>query len=161
MISQKWFREWFGAIKQQAIAWAIVDQGPWPHVPFVWANELTRLTPSAAYMRQWIGSALVQIMACRLFGAKPLSKPMLCYCLLEPKKEKVKLSVLDDVSIATPELYLLPTTTANPAARFPGAEPSPSSSVTFCGKSVWSHKPWKRWQCMSVDHTLINGNEHW
>ena len=26
-------------------------------------------------MRQWIGSALIQIMACRLFGAKPLSKP--------------------------------------------------------------------------------------
>ena len=33
--------------------------------------------PSAAYMRHWIGSALVQIMACRLFGAKPLFKPML------------------------------------------------------------------------------------
>ena len=39
--------------------------------------------PSAAYMRQWIGSALVQIMACRLFGAKPLSKPMLGYCQLD------------------------------------------------------------------------------
>ena len=36
--------------------------------------------PSAAYMRQWIGSALVQIMACRLNGAKPLSEPMLEYC---------------------------------------------------------------------------------
>ena len=35
--------------------------------------------PGAAYMRQWIGSALVQIMACRLFGAKPLSNPMLGY----------------------------------------------------------------------------------
>ena len=36
--------------------------------------------PSAAYMHRWIGSLLVQIMACRLFGAKPLSKPMLdCY----------------------------------------------------------------------------------
>ena len=31
------------------------------------------------YMRQWIGSELVQIMACRLLGAKPLSKPMLGY----------------------------------------------------------------------------------
>ena len=28
-------------------------------------------------MRQWIGSASFQIMACRLFGTKPLSKPML------------------------------------------------------------------------------------
>ena len=40
--------------------------------------------PSAACMRQLIGSALVQIMACRPFGAKPLSKPMLSYCQLEP-----------------------------------------------------------------------------
>ena len=40
--------------------------------------------PSAAYTRQWIGSALVQIMACRLFGAKPLSEPMLGNCQLDP-----------------------------------------------------------------------------
>ena len=36
---------------------------------------------SAAYMLQWIGSVLVQIMACRLFGPKSLSKPMLGYLL--------------------------------------------------------------------------------
>ena len=40
--------------------------------------------PSAAYMRQWIRSALVQIMACRLFGAKPLSKLMLGYRQFDP-----------------------------------------------------------------------------
>ena len=40
--------------------------------------------PGAAYMRQWMGSALVHIMACRLFGAKPLSEPMLDYCKLDP-----------------------------------------------------------------------------
>ena len=40
--------------------------------------------PSAAYMRQGIGSALVQIMACRQFGAKPLSKPLLDYYQLDP-----------------------------------------------------------------------------
>ena len=34
--------------------------------------------PSVAYMRQWIGSALFQIMACRLFSAKPLSKTRNC-----------------------------------------------------------------------------------
>ena len=28
---------------------------------------------SAAYVRRWIGSALLQIMVCRLFGTKPLS----------------------------------------------------------------------------------------
>ena len=32
---------------------------------------------SDAYMRQWTVSTLVQIMACRLIGANPLSEPML------------------------------------------------------------------------------------
>ena len=34
-------------------------------------------------MLQWIVSALVQIMACRLFEAKPLPEPMLTYCQLD------------------------------------------------------------------------------
>ena len=38
--------------------------------------------PSAAYMHQWTGSSLVQVMACHLFVAKPLPEPMLVYCLL-------------------------------------------------------------------------------
>ena len=38
--------------------------------------------PSAAYIRQWIGSEMVQIMACRLFGT--YSKPMLSCCWLGP-----------------------------------------------------------------------------
>ena len=37
---------------------------------------------SAAYMRQWTGSALFQV--CRLFGTKPLPEPVLPYCLLDP-----------------------------------------------------------------------------
>ena len=41
------------------------------------------IPPSAAYMHQWIGLALVQIMACHLFGGKPLSEPMLGYCQLD------------------------------------------------------------------------------
>ena len=40
--------------------------------------------PSAAYMRQWIGSALIQIMACCLFGAKFLSTPTLINSQLDP-----------------------------------------------------------------------------
>ena len=35
----------------------------------------------AAYMRQRTGSPLVQAMACRLFGAKPLPDPVLANCL--------------------------------------------------------------------------------
>ena len=37
------------------------------------------LRPSDAYMRQKTRPSLVQIMACRLFGAKPLSEPTLEY----------------------------------------------------------------------------------
>ena len=42
----------------------------------------------AAYMRQWTGrQALVQVMACRLFGAKSLPEPMLTYCQLDPQEQ--------------------------------------------------------------------------
>ena len=37
------------------------------------------LRPRDTYMRLWTRSSLVQIMACRLLGAKPLSEPMLTY----------------------------------------------------------------------------------
>ena len=40
--------------------------------------------PSATYMRQRIGWALVQIRACHVIGAKPLSEPGLGYCQLDP-----------------------------------------------------------------------------
>ena len=43
--------------------------------------------PSAAYMSRCIGSALVQIMACRLFGAKPLSEPVLSHSQLDPQEQ--------------------------------------------------------------------------
>ena len=49
------------------------------HEPLLLALRLTH-PPSAAYMRQWIGTALVKIMTCRLFGTEPLSKPTLIYC---------------------------------------------------------------------------------
>ena len=39
--------------------------------------------PSAAYMRQWTRPSLVQVMACRLFGVKPLPEPILAYCQLD------------------------------------------------------------------------------
>ena len=41
-------------------------------------------SPSAAYTRQWTESALVQVMACCLFGAKPLPETMQTYCQLDP-----------------------------------------------------------------------------
>ena len=58
-------------------------------MPFwkIYINQTARLLipppPGAAYMRQWTGTALVQVMACRLFGVKPLPEPMLVYCQLD------------------------------------------------------------------------------
>ena len=52
------------------ISWDVLVVNPFPQ--------------SVAYMRQWIGSALVQIMAWRPFGAKPLAQPMLGYHQLDP-----------------------------------------------------------------------------
>ena len=63
------------------------DVNSWMMWPWRWICSLISVNsspPSAAYMRQCLEPALVQIMACRLFGAKPLSKPMLGYCQLDP-----------------------------------------------------------------------------
>ena len=38
-------------------------------------------------MRQETGSALVQVMACRLFGAKTSPELILPYCKLDPKEQ--------------------------------------------------------------------------
>ena len=52
-------------------------------------NSFNSSTPSAAYMRQWIVSALVQIIACRLFGATPLSEPILGYDQLDSNSSEI------------------------------------------------------------------------
>ena len=39
-------------------------------------------------MGQWTGYALVQVMACHLFGAKLLPEPILTYCQLDPKEKE-------------------------------------------------------------------------
>ena len=58
--------------------WHMLNSPPPPH-----PHPTPHPPPSATYMRQWIGSALLQIMACSLFRAKPLSKPILGYCLFD------------------------------------------------------------------------------
>ena len=52
-----------------------------------WHAYWIRLPPIVAYMRHCIGSPLVQITACRLFGYRPSSKPMLGYCQLGHKEQ--------------------------------------------------------------------------
>ena len=50
-------------------------------------DKINSSAPRTAYMRQWTGSTLVQVMACRLFGAKPLPEPMLTFCQLDPLEQ--------------------------------------------------------------------------
>ena len=50
---------------------------------FITETQVNSSPPSAAYMRHWTGSSLVHVIACRLFGAKPLPEPMLTYCQLD------------------------------------------------------------------------------
>ena len=50
-------------------------------------GDINPSPPSAAYMHQWTGSSLVQVMACRLFGAKPLPEPIPAYCQLDSWKQ--------------------------------------------------------------------------
>ena len=48
-------------------------------------HDFNSSPPSAAYMPHWwTGSALVQVMACTLSGAKSLLEPMLVYSQLDP-----------------------------------------------------------------------------
>ena len=42
-----------------------------------WVIEFISLRPGDTYMSQWTVSSLVYVMACCLFGTKPLPKPML------------------------------------------------------------------------------------
>ena len=53
---------------------------------WIWKFSVNSLRPSDILMHQYIMPALVQIMACHLFGAKPLSEPMLPYYQLDPKE---------------------------------------------------------------------------
>ena len=80
----------------QAMAWC--HQAPSHYLSQCWPRSvspygITRLQrlnsspPSAAHMRQWTGSALVQVMALRLFGTKPFPEPMLAYCRLDSWKQ--------------------------------------------------------------------------
>ena len=46
--------------------------------------------PSSKYMRQWTGSSLVQVMACRLFGTKPSPAQMLPCWQLDWKQISMK-----------------------------------------------------------------------
>ena len=60
-------------------------KAPW-NMLYTWnGRNAARNTPWSAevFMRQWIRSSLIQLMACRLLGARPLPKPMMTYYQLD------------------------------------------------------------------------------
>ena len=52
-------------------------------VCFTKSSRVNSLSPSATYMHHQTRPSLVQIMACWLYDAKPLSKPMVAYFQLD------------------------------------------------------------------------------
>ena len=55
-----------------------------------WQLLFNSLRANDAYMHQQPRTSLVQIKASRLFGAKPLSEPMLEYCQWDPWEHKLQ-----------------------------------------------------------------------
>ena len=89
-MSKYWFRKWLGAIRQQAITWANVDLVLCRHMvghnelKCIFVNENLNLNKiSLKYNPMGLidnMAALVQIMAWRQTGDKPLSEPMSVCC---------------------------------------------------------------------------------
>ena len=64
------------------------------------------LRPGDAYMRHLAGSSLVHVMACRLFGAKPLPEPMTTYCQLDPLEQSSVIFFIEIKIFSLTNLYL-------------------------------------------------------
>ena len=71
-----WITKIKAALCQVLMIWITAHKPQW--------SLINSSPPSAAFMHQWSGLALVQVMACRLIGAKPLSEPMLTYYQWDP-----------------------------------------------------------------------------
>ena len=56
----------------------------WKQDVYSGALNINSSPPSVANLCQWTMSTLVQVMACRLVGAKPLPEPLPTYCQLDP-----------------------------------------------------------------------------
>ena len=97
-------------------------------------------------MRQWIRSALAQIMACRPFGAKPLSKPVLVIVngtsrnkLQSNFNQNTKLFIDENASENIfCEMAAILSRGRWVQLSFPVASPSPSTSPPTC-VYLWGH----------------------
>ena len=62
----------------------IIEQKKTSVVKLIGPSFVNSLRASDAYMRRQHKPILVQIMACRLYGTKPLSEVMVEYCQFDP-----------------------------------------------------------------------------
>ena len=77
--NNKWYSQILNHNKQMRIVSFVLQ-----HYRF----KQNQVRPVDAYMCQWTGSSLDQIMAWGLSSAKPLSEPMQTNCQLDPKEHK-------------------------------------------------------------------------
>ena len=119
---------------------------------------------SAVYMRRWTVSTLFQIMACHLNSAKPLSKPMLKYCQLDPKenitmKFNLKLKYFHSRKcIWTCHLWngshFVRGRWVNFCLAFQFLSATPLSRPTF-SISTWLYAICLRWRCSCTNNLMI------
>ena len=98
------------------------------------------ITPSStAYMRPWIGSALVQIMACRLFGAKPLHEPMMGYYHIGTIKNKLQWNFNPNTELFIQENVFESVVCQNGRHFVPGVKMLQNPSSAILNDGLWSH----------------------
>ena len=109
MIYGQWcFEEWYFQRNQNRIGLIYEDF----HMPcrcnvFIKTLfSLNSLRPNDAYMHHQPRPSLVQIMACCLFAAKPLSEPMLYYCQQDPLEKNVSQIVFQILTFWIKKMYM-------------------------------------------------------
>ena len=100
-------------------------------------------------MPQWIRSALVQIMACRLFGTKPLSRPMLGYYEMDPwAQTSVKLYIkIQKISLTKMHVKVS-------SAKWRPFCPGGDELITHCPRQIWQLFQKCKFQTQFGDHIL-------
>ena len=113
MISKPYFQSWLGDTTQHN--WYIfVNARAWNCCILCFSS----LRPSEAHTHHLNISTLLQIMAFRLFGAKPLSETMRPYCQLDPE-EHISINFIQISKFSFKEIHSK-LSSAKVAAIFPG-----------------------------------------
>ena len=91
-------------------------------------------------MRQWTGSASVQSMACRLYGAKPLPERILAYCQFDSWEQ---ISVEFKSEFYHFHLRHLKMSSAKTASIFPGVDEL--NLIIVAASQRWKHLSNRTW----------------